>query len=128
DDGVTVRLPLAALPSVDADWFEWHVPGHRLELVTELIRSLPRAIRRNFVSAHEYAERFLAAHGPDDGRLDETLRAFLSNAGGEPVPIGAFDWSQLPAHLRMRFRIGDATGRDLRTLQHRLREPLRRAV
>ena len=46
DDGVTVTAPLAALPRLDAEDFLWQVPGFRLEAVTALIRSLPKAVRR----------------------------------------------------------------------------------
>ena len=54
-DGVTVDIPLAALNQVDGAEFSWHVPGLREELVTELIRSLPKQLRRAFVPAPETA-------------------------------------------------------------------------
>ena len=42
-DGVTVHIPLPVLNQVAADGFDWQVPGLREDLVTELIRSLPKA-------------------------------------------------------------------------------------
>ena len=45
DDGVTVDVPLAALGQVNAEELGWQVPGRREELVTELIRSLPKDLR-----------------------------------------------------------------------------------
>ena len=58
-DGVTVHVPLAVLNQVEADGFDWQVPGLRQELVTELIRSLPKAIRRNFVPVPDWAAAVL---------------------------------------------------------------------
>ena len=45
NDGVTVHVPLQLLGSVRADRFEWLVPGLREELVTTLIRGLPKELR-----------------------------------------------------------------------------------
>ena len=50
-DGVTVHIPLAVLNQVAADGFDWQIPGLREELVTALIRSLPKPMRANFVPA-----------------------------------------------------------------------------
>ena len=46
---MTVDVPLAPLNQVRAETFGWQVPGLREELVTELIRSLPKQLRVNFV-------------------------------------------------------------------------------
>ncbi len=60
-DGVTVHIPLQVLNQVTDEGFDWQIPGLREELVTELIRSLPKPIRRHYVPAPELrAERFLA--------------------------------------------------------------------
>ena len=58
-DGVTVHIPLQVLNQVTAEGFDWQIPGLREELVTELIRSLPKPIRRHYVPAPNYARRFL---------------------------------------------------------------------
>ena len=51
-DGVTVAHPAAdARPGRRTPTSTWQVPGLREELVTALIRSLPKALRRNFVPA-----------------------------------------------------------------------------
>jgi ATP-dependent helicase HrpA len=54
-DGVTVDVPLAQLNQVDAADFWWHVPGRREELVTALIKTLPKQWRRQFVPAPDHA-------------------------------------------------------------------------
>ncbi len=63
-DGVTVHVPVQVLNQVRPDGFEWQVPGLRTELVTELIRSLPKQLRVNFVPAPDYARKVLDRVAP----------------------------------------------------------------
>ncbi|TVR66823.1 MAG: ATP-dependent RNA helicase HrpA, partial [Candidatus Competibacteraceae bacterium] len=49
DDGVTVTVPLAAVNQVDPKQLDWLVPGLRAERMAALLKSLPKALRRNFV-------------------------------------------------------------------------------
>ena len=58
-DGVTVQVPLPLLNRVSADGLPWQVPGMRAELVTALIRSLPKPVRRNFVPVPDYVAAVL---------------------------------------------------------------------
>src|ERR1700722_8460644 len=58
-DGVTADIPLAELNQVNPADFGWQVPGLRQELVTELIRSLPKALRTAFVPAPDTARAVL---------------------------------------------------------------------
>lgn len=55
DDGVTVHVPIDVLARLGGDEFAWQVPALREELVTALIRSLPKDLRRNFVPAPDTA-------------------------------------------------------------------------
>ena len=54
-DGVCVHVPLALLPSLRPDGFDWLVPGRRLELVMATIRALPKPVRRLLVPAPDVA-------------------------------------------------------------------------
>src|SRR5699024_3610631 len=65
-DGVTATVPLAVLNRLTARGFDWLVPGMREELVTELIRSLPKPIRRHLVPAPERAKAVAATLHDDD--------------------------------------------------------------
>ncbi|HEX3924964.1 MAG TPA: ATP-dependent RNA helicase HrpA, partial [Streptosporangiaceae bacterium] len=129
DDGVTVDIPLATLGRVSGDELSWQVPGRREELVTELIRSLPKHLRRHFVPAPDVARAVTARLGEPEGNLIDALAAELSRAGGVTVGRDAFDESRLPAHLRMTFRVTDgdrelASGKDLDALRRQLRPRL----
>ncbi len=125
-DGVTITVPLAILNQVPSDRFGWQVPGLRQELLTELIRSLPKPLRRELVPAPDVARRVLPALGEPNGPLLPALAGALLRLTGVRVPVDAFDPSRLPVHLRPRFRITDAagvevaTGDELAELQQRL--------
>ena len=128
-DGVTVDVPLAALNQVQGETFAWQVPGLREELVTELIRSLPKQLRVNFVPAPDVARSVLARLDPADGDLLDVLGAGLTRLRGVPVPRDAFDPGKLPAHLRVTYRVLDggrvlAEGKDLDGLRRQLRPQL----
>ena len=60
DDGITVDVPVAALHQVDPTPFTWQVPGLREELVTALIKTLPKTLRRQFAPAPDHARAVLA--------------------------------------------------------------------
>ena len=111
---MTVEIPADALETADADAFTWQMPGLRHELVTALIRSLPKAKRRYFVPAPDVASEVLAGLTPYEGRLPEVLAASLTarTGGGEltdlvPIAVTAddFDRTRIPPHLVMEFAV-----------------------
>ena len=63
-------------------------PGLRHELVTALIRSLPKQLRVNFVPAPDVARRFLEAVPPGEEPLLEALSRYLRSLNGVHVPAG----------------------------------------
>jgi ATP-dependent helicase HrpA len=130
DDGVTMDIPLAMLNQVSGREFSWQVPGLREELVTELIRSMPKQLRRAFVPAPDTAAAVLARIGTPHGDLLEVLGAELSRMGGVTISREAFDLSRLPPHLAITFRVTDgdqvlAAGKDLDELRRQLGSRLR---
>ena len=134
DDGVTVHVPVAVLARLGGQDFSWQVPALREELVTALIRSLPKDLRRNFVPAPDTARAILAQMQPSGEPLLERLQRELHRASGILVPISAFDLDKLPPHLLVTFAVEGpdgaelARGKDLETLQTRLAGQTRRAV
>ncbi len=130
DDGVTVDLPVDRLLTVDDRAFDWHVPGHRLELVTELIRSLPKRLRREFVPAGQFAPRLLEAMDPQASDLSGELARQMRLLNGTVVQPSDFDFNALPSHLRVTFRVVDGKtelgrGKDLSTLRTELSSHVR---
>ncbi|WP_434810197.1 ATP-dependent RNA helicase HrpA [Microbacterium sp. bgisy189] len=143
DDGVSVVVPLALLAQLRPDGFDWQVPGLRDELITGLLRALPKAIRRNVVPAADWAATFseqLAGSGPEshDGlpptSLREALAARVQRVANQPVTAADFELERVPGHLSVSFRAVDERGRtvgssrDLADLQARLSGRARASV
>ncbi len=131
-DGVTIDIPLKTLNQASPEEFSWQIPGLRLELVTELIRSLPKTLRRELVPAPDLAREILA--GFDGAAPTADIRDVLSRElfrlRGVRVPADAFDLEKLPPHLRITFRVMDgerqiAAGKDLAALKRQLRPKVR---
>ena len=134
DDGVTVHVPVGVLARLRADEFGWQVPALREELLTALIKSLPKDLRRNFVPAPDTARAVLPAIQPGGEPLLDALQRELHRRTGVLVPVSAFDPDRLPAHLRVTFAVESpdgvelARGKDLGELQAELAGQTRRAV
>ena len=133
-DGVTVHIPLQVLNQVTDEGFDWQIPGLREELVTELIRSLPKPIRRNYVPAPNFARAFLDRAVPLQEPLTATMTRELRLMVGVPFEADDFDLSKVPDHLKVTFRIVDerrrklAEDKDLEALKLRLRPKAREAL
>ncbi|MFJ6466369.1 ATP-dependent RNA helicase HrpA [Streptomyces sp. NPDC091387] len=133
-DGVTVHIPLQVLNQVTSEGFDWQIPGLREEVVTELIRSLPKPIRRHYVPAPDYADKFLDRAVPLQEPLPVTLARELQRMVGVPVTADDFDLSRVPDHLKITFRIVDerrrkvAEDKDLEALKIQLRPKARQAL
>ncbi|OSC63504.1 ATP-dependent RNA helicase HrpA [Streptomyces sp. 4F] len=133
-DGVTVHIPLQVLNQVTDEGFDWQIPGLREQVVTELIRSLPKPIRRNYVPAPNYAQKFLERAVPLQEPLTVTMARELKRMVGVPFDAEDFDWSKVPDHLKITFRIVDerrrklAEDKDLEALKLRLKPRARKAL
>ncbi|MFA5708094.1 MAG: ATP-dependent RNA helicase HrpA [Mycolicibacterium sp.] len=134
DDGVTVHVPLEVLARLGGDTFAWQVPALREELVTALIKSLPKDLRRNFVPAPDTARAVLPELAPEGEPLLDALQRALRRRTGVVVPISAFDLEKIPAHLRMTFAVENAEGaevargKDIDALRENLAGTTRAAV
>src|SRR5690606_19012839 len=135
DDGVSVVIPLALLASIEPRGFDWQVPGLRDELVTAMLKALPKAMRRHVVPAADWAAKFaeeLTNEGPESANglpersLAEALARLVQRQANQPVTPADFDLERVPGHLTMNFRAVDHRGRvagndrDLETLKKKL--------
>ena len=133
DDGVTADISLQDLVTFQNAELSWQVPGLRLELITELIRGLPKELRRVFVPVPDTARAVLATLGEPNGDLLDALGAALADLGGIRIPRSAWSIASLPGYLRITYRVLDgdqvvATGKDLNELRQRLRTRLAAAL
>ena len=123
-DGVSVHIPAAVLNQVADTGFDWQVPGLRDELAVALLKSLPKATRRHFVPTPDHARAALAGADPASGaRLTDEMARVLYERTGLRIAPGEWDWSRVPAHLRITFVVEGAghravaSGKDLDALR-----------
>jgi ATP-dependent helicase HrpA len=133
EDGVTLDVPLHLLKALDAARLSWLVPGLIEEKATALIRSLPKALRRNYVPAPNFARAFGQAYPQSEAdALVGVLARFLTRTTGAPAAAVDFDEGGLAPHLRMNLRLADrsarvlAMSRDLAELQRHFGEAAER--
>lgn len=113
-DGVTVEVPVPLLANLDSDGFDWLVPGLRSELAAEMIRTLPKALRKTVVPAPDFAQRALEVM-PEDVNTDipftEALADALRSVGGRGINATDFNPQALPPHLQVTYAAIDRRGR-----------------
>ncbi|PJM76159.1 ATP-dependent RNA helicase HrpA [Bifidobacterium simiarum] len=134
NDGVTVHVPLKFLSRISPEQFTWIVPGLLDELIVTTIKSLPKALRVQFVPAPDTAramrawidehypqlpgsgERGHPAQAPADpstgaARWPDFAHVFTQAAiavvGAQlhPEVFGKEQLERLPKHLRMTFSV-----------------------
>ncbi len=127
-DGVTIELPFTLAQTTSAALLEWAVPGLREEMAGELLRALPKSIRRGLMPFPPKVTEIVREFQPAGTSFMQDFAAFLHHRYG--VAAKASDWpaNALPAHLRPRIDIVDdrrkslGAGRDLAQLQQRLKQ------
>ncbi|MCP1387235.1 ATP-dependent RNA helicase HrpA [Corynebacterium sp. TA-R-1] len=138
-DGVTVHVPVPLLAGLDPDGFDWLVPGLRLELITELIRTLPKPLRRTVVPAPDFAARALPhvqelAEDKEELPLKDALSQALKTIGVNGIDGTDFNAAALPPHLKVTFAAIDRRGdvidhdKDLNQLKRRQAGKIRSSV
>ncbi|MDQ0145021.1 ATP-dependent RNA helicase HrpA [Pseudarthrobacter niigatensis] len=137
-DGVTAEVPVLFLNQLDDAPFRWLIPGQRVELVTALIKSLPKQVRKNFVPAPDVARQAVAVlesdFDPATDELEPSLELALRRIRGAVIPPGSWNWDAVPPHLRVSFKVVDSKGKvlgegkDLVGLQEQLAPATRRAI
>ncbi|MGI8949497.1 MAG: ATP-dependent RNA helicase HrpA [Ornithinimicrobium sp.] len=140
-DGVTVHVPIEVLNRVDPSGFDWQVPGLREDLVTALVKALPKDIRRHYVPAPDHARAALRDMVQDGGSIGAALADALTRRGPVRVRDDNIGWGRVPGHLRPTFRVERVVsghgrrarprievlgeGKDLRALQAELAPAVR---
>ncbi|BBI67713.1 hypothetical protein PKHYL_19040 [Psychrobacter sp. KH172YL61] len=123
---MTIRVPLAALPQLDAIELLWGVPGWRYELVLQLLKSLPKDIRRQIVPIPDTADNLFDELQQQGGQgLLKQLCQALNRRGIMSVTPESFSPSTIDRYLQPQICVVDdknriiEKGRDLQTLQIR---------
>ena len=129
-DGVSIDVPLVILKQVSKAQLDWVIPGLLKEKCLAMIKSLPKAIRKNFVPAPEYAAKVSEQIEYDGRELSVVLAERLFRLSGNKVRATDFNVDTIDQHLRMNIKVLDesgkllASGRNLDVLVDQFEEQL----
>ncbi len=115
DDGITVKVPAAALAQVSDDRLGWLVPGLLEEKITALIKALPKRIRRNLVPAADVAKRVCKQLTAEQGQTPfmTSVCRQLSALAEMPVQASDFEVDKLPPHVQFLVQVIDDGGQTI---------------
>lgn len=102
-DGVTLKVPVAALHQVPEYRLQWLVPGMLREKCIALVKALPKAVRKNFVPVPMFVDQALSEMRPDNTPLLEALAHQLRRQ--KMIEIDLESWQQVPVEAFYRFNI-----------------------
>ncbi len=125
-DGVTVKLGFSLAQTVSQASVEWSVPGLREGLLQELLRALPKSLRRELMPFPPKIEEILRDFHPGGDSLPQDLAKFIRQRYGVTIPPNTWGTEAVPAHLRPRIEVIDndqkslGTSRDLGQLRQKL--------
>ncbi len=125
-DGVTVRLGFNLAQVANGASLEWSVPGLREAQVGELLRALPKSLRRELMPLAERVAEIVRDLQPSGATLKQDLARFIRERYHLEVTAESWAGDALPKHLHPRVEILDeqkkvvASGRDLDTLRREL--------
>ncbi len=126
DDGVNVDLPLEVLAQFSETQFDYLVPGLLNEKIVQLLKSLPKPIRKQLVPIPDTAAECAGQIQNLDIPLTRNLAGYLFRSRGIKIEDKDWSMSSLPDHLKINFRVFDANnnmvaqGRELSRLHQEL--------
>ena len=114
NDGVTCTVRQSDASVLRLWRPDWLVPGLLPEKLLWMLGTLPSALRRILTPLDDSVAILLSLLKPGSEPLEEAVRKAVNERWAIRIPENAWDWSKLPPHLQMRFRIrDDATGKPL---------------
>ncbi|MGD9842556.1 MAG: DUF3418 domain-containing protein, partial [Steroidobacteraceae bacterium] len=121
DDGITLTVPEPLLTALDYSQLSWCVPGWRMEKIVEVLRALPKTVRKQFVPVPKFAAQALQEIDAQADLSDGLVR-WIAQTSGVPFSVEELHALSIPMHLNPYLRIEDmhgrvvSQGRDLRQL------------
>ena len=114
-DGVTLSVPAAALHQLNSHIFDYLVPGMLQDKIVELIRTLPKQTRKQFVPVPDYAQACSEAIEPShEMSLIAAVAHQLHRMSGTKIDIEALKRVSFSAHNQMRFAVVDEAGKTIK--------------
>ncbi|MGK0272929.1 MAG: ATP-dependent helicase HrpA, partial [Cocleimonas sp.] len=121
EDGISVKVPAAALNQLSPNSFDYLVPGMLEEKIIEFIKSLPKQVRKQFVPAPEYAKACLESINSDRTEnpknittptsLVNSIAEALRKLTGHRIAEDLLESFQFSDHMQMRYEVVDESGK-----------------
>jgi len=113
-DGITCTVREDDIDALRLWKSDWLVPGLLREKVLWMLGTLPSAMRRVLAPLDDTLTILLSMLTPGETSLENAVREAVRERWGFRIPERAWDWSKLPLHLQIRFRVRDrASGKIL---------------
>jgi len=133
-DGVSIKVPVAALHLVPENRLQWVIPGILRDKCVNMVKALPKQWRKHFVPVPDYVDQALAALKPDNVPLWEMLAHQLKRLTGVEIPPDQWKIDTLDNYYRFNIQVVDEQGkvlaqdRDLSSLRERYKGQLQQTL
>ncbi|MBQ0794680.1 ATP-dependent RNA helicase HrpA [Zhongshania sp.] len=133
-DGVSVSVPLGNLAQLPAGRLEWLVPGLLREKCIALVKTLPKAQRKQLVPVPDYVDRAMPMLKVGEQGLLAQLATALLRLSGLQIDINEWAANRIDDYYLMNIRVLDNTGkllaqgRDLRLLNTQLADQVQQGI
>ncbi|MFD2228713.1 ATP-dependent RNA helicase HrpA [Alkalimarinus sediminis] len=110
-DGVSIVVPKGAVRQLPLNRLEWMVPGLLREKCIQLVKSLPRSIRKQFVPVPDYVDQALKNIKPSNEPVTRVLGQQLTRITGVKIPEESWNSEAVDEHLKFNIQVVDEAGK-----------------
>ncbi len=113
-DGITVKIPVSKMQSINMHILEYKIPGLFREKVSELIKNLPKQYRKHLIPLPNTVEAIINEM-PRDRPLLNSLVDFLNDRYNIKIPEDVWRAGVLPEYLKLKISIIGKDGREIKS-------------
>ena len=134
EDGVSIHVPVSVLHHVPEQSLEWLVPGMLRDKCINLIKGLPKNLRKHFVPVPDVVDRALVSMAPDNKPLTDALAFQLKRQTSVDLPRDVWADVSVDNFYRFNIKVVDekakvlASDRDLASLREKYRERVQQNI
>ncbi len=134
DDGVTITVTIEQLAHLPGSLLDWLVPGMLRDKCIELVKTLPKAMRKKLVPVPEFVDQCLLRLEPSERSLVDVLAELVKNRTGTSPARDDWQPEQLDEFFHFNIHLVDDNrqllerGRDLKALRDKYRDYLQATV
>lgn len=111
-DGVTLRVPVQAVPAIIPESLDWAIPGLLRDKVMALLKGLPKRYRKELMPLEKTCG-IIIKEMVQEGALPTAMGRFIFARFGIDIPSQSWPLDQLDEHLKLRISVVDQDEREL---------------